>query len=319
MHRSRILITGGAGYVGGYLVDLLEEKGHMVTVYDNLLYEDRYLKPVHFIYGDIRDTKKLESIIPDYDVVIWLAAIVGDGACAVDKNLTAQVNSQTVKWLVDTFPDKKIVFPSTCSVYGANSELVDESSEPNPLSVYAETKLEAERYIVDHHNNYLIFRLGTLFGMSDTYSRVRLDLVSNILSMRAALNEPLQVFGGEQWRPLLHVKDVAHGILYCLNRGITGLYNISFGNYTIKDIAEQIRNVWPITKVEYQDIQFEDRRDYKVSTAALNRTGFEPRLTMRKGIEEMIKVFSEKRLTNPQDDVYSNVAYLNKLKQTGKF
>ena len=137
---NKILVVGGAGYIGGYLSDLLTENHYDVTVYDSLVYESRYLKNTNFIFGDIRDTNKLSTILKDFDTVVWLAAIVGDGACAVDASLTNEVNYLAVKWLVDNYKGR-IIFPSTCSVYGINNDLIDESATPNPLSMYASTKL----------------------------------------------------------------------------------------------------------------------------------------------------------------------------------
>ena len=112
-----ILVVGGAGYVGGGIVDKLS-KDHEVTVYDSLIYETSYRKKVNFILGDIRDSSKLNSILSDFDVVVWLAALVGDGACAINPELTHEINTKSVKNLVQNF-DKRIVFLSTCSVYGA--------------------------------------------------------------------------------------------------------------------------------------------------------------------------------------------------------
>jgi nucleoside-diphosphate-sugar epimerase len=107
---SKVLVVGGAGYIGGFLTDHLREVGHDVAVYDNLLFEDRFLKDCSFIYGDIRDTEKLSSIVRSFDVVVWLAGLVGDGACAVNHGLTKALNVDSVKWLVDNFRGK-IVFP----------------------------------------------------------------------------------------------------------------------------------------------------------------------------------------------------------------
>src|SRR3989344_5559669 len=140
--KKKILICGGAGYVGGYLTDLLMANGYDVTVYDNLLYEDRFLKNVPFVYGDARDYKKLDSLIRSHDVVVWLAAIVGDEACAINTKTTSEINVDSVKWLVDNHKGK-IIFMSTCSVYGMNNHLLDEDSQTNPLSHYAVTKLAA--------------------------------------------------------------------------------------------------------------------------------------------------------------------------------
>ena len=128
----KILVVGGAGYVGGGIVDTLSEKNE-VTVYDSLIYESSYRKDINFIYGDIRDYKKINTILNNFDAVVWLAALVGDGACSINPSLTHEINSETVKNLVKNF-NGKIVFLSTCSVYGAQEGVLDENSEVNPLS-----------------------------------------------------------------------------------------------------------------------------------------------------------------------------------------
>jgi nucleoside-diphosphate-sugar epimerase len=307
---AKILIPGGAGYVGGYMTDLLSQNGENVTVYDNLIYESRFLKNVSFIYGDIRDREKLRKILPEFEVVIWLAAIVGDGACAVDPFLTQSINEDTVKWLVDNYSGK-IIFPSTCSVYGVNNDLIDENAPPNPLSMYAITKLAAERHIVANHKNYLIFRLGTLYGLGDEHSRIRLDLVTNILTQKAAFGEPLTVFGGDQWRPLLHVRDVAEATLFGLRRNIAGLFNLAAENFRIREIAEEIRKIIPNTSVVYQDMKFEDQRNYRVSFEAYRKLGWSPKHTMSEGIREMHLVIKEQRIKDLNDPIYYNAHYLN--------
>jgi nucleoside-diphosphate-sugar epimerase len=310
--KEKVLVVGGAGYIGGFLTDQLIKNGNHITVYDNLMYEERYLKKVSFINGDIRDRNKLLKIIPSFDIVVWLAAIVGDGACAVDPFLTRSINEDSVKWLVDNFPDKKIVFTSTCSVYGINNDLIDEEAEPNPISIYAETKLEAEQYIIKNHNNYLIFRLGTLFGLGDEHSRIRFDLVSNILTKKATLGQPITVFGGEQWRPLLHVKDVSHAIIFGIENKINGLFNLSYGNFIIKDIAEVIKRCIPESEIIYQDMPFEDLRNYRVRNDKIVERGWFPTLTIRDGIEELRDVILEKRIKHLDNPIYSNEGYLNK-------
>ena len=311
MDNKNILIVGGAGYIGGYMTDYLIDNNYNVTVYDNLLYETRFLKNVNFINGDIREKDRLLTIANDYDVVIWLAALVGDGACAINPKLTTELNYECFKWFVDRYK-KKIVFTSTCSVYGLNNDLIDEDATPNPLSVYAETKLHAEQYLLNNHDDNFIFRLGTLYGIGDLFSRIRLDLVLNVLSKKAAHKETLSVFGGEQWRPLLHVKDVTHATEYFLENNITGLYNLSSKNYTIKELAEEIQNIKPDTQVDYSDIKFEDLRNYKVKNDRLIGTGYNSFIDIDEGISEIIKLFEEKRINVPGDPVYSNVAFLEK-------
>jgi nucleoside-diphosphate-sugar epimerase len=309
MNKTKILIVGGCGYVGGYLTDYLVEQGHEVTVYDNLMYETRFLKNISFICGDIRDFDKLSKIVNDYDIIIWLAAIVGDGACAINPDLTEQLNYGCTKWLVDNYKGE-IIYMSTCSVYGINNDLIDETAIPNPLSEYAETKLKAEQYIVNNHDDYLIFRLGTLFGLSDEFSRLRFDLVTNILTLKATKGLPLMVFGGEQYRPLLHVKDVATAVGYSINNNITGLYNLSAKNYTIKDIAETIKQVIPDAQITYTDMKFEDLRNYKVKTDKFMAKGWSPSYNLGYGIMEIHKAVKEGRIIDPDDPVYSNAIYL---------
>lgn len=309
---KNILIVGGAGYIGGFLTDHLTNNGFKVTVYDNLLFETRFLKDCDFIKGDIRDSKKLDSIVHEYDIVVWLAGLVGDGACQINPSLTKALNVDSFVWLVDNFKGK-IVFPSTCSVYGINNDLIDETATPNPLSLYAATKLEAERYVLSKRQDALVFRLGTLFGLGDRHSRMRLDLVANILSMRAARKEELNVFGGEQWRPLLHVRDVSTAVLHGIEKDISGLYNLSYENYTMKDLSAEIKKVVPDVKVNYVDMKFEDLRNYKVKNDKYLKTGWKPSYDLQTGIKQIVKLIEQQRIKDINDDVYSNAAFMRKL------
>lgn len=307
--KNKILIVGGAGYIGGPLTDVLLDDNFEVTIYDNLLYEDRYLKQVNFIFGDVRDQKKLAKIINNYDSVIWLAGIVGDQACAIHTKTTRQVNFDSVKWLVDNY-EGKIVFTSTCSIYGVNNNLINESAEPNPLSLYASSKLEAERYIVENHKDYTIFRLGTLFGLGDAFSRIRLDLVVNALVHKGLSEKLLPINGGEQWRPLLHVKDVAQATKFCLKNNICGLYNLGYKNFRIKDIALEIASYIQDVKIKFIDMPFEDLRNYKILNDKILNTGWTPKYSLQDGIEEMHLVINQGRIKNLLNTVYSNEKHL---------
>lgn len=311
---ENILVVGGCGYVGGFLVDLLNNQKDIynVVVYDNLFFESRYLKEVDFVNGDVMDESKLSKLINKFDVVIWLAGIVGDGACSINPKLTTAVNVKSVKWLADNFTGK-IIFPSTCSVYGANNNVLDEASTVRPLSLYAETKLEAEKYILENAKKPLVFRLGTLYGLSDNFSRIRLDLVVNILTKKAAFGEPLSVFGGEQWRPLLHVHDVAHAMLFGLKKDLVGLFNLSEGNYKIIDIANKIKKFIPSVTIVSKFLSFEDSRNYKVDNNKIKQEGWQPLYNIDKGIQEMIELFNSKRIKNFDDPVFSNVEYMQLL------
>jgi nucleoside-diphosphate-sugar epimerase len=158
----RVLIVGGAGYIGGAMTDLLIDTKHDVRIYDSLVYEEAYRKPVEFVYGDILDRQKLKKHLAWADAVIWLAALVGDGACALNPTLSIDINQNSVEWLSKNY-DGRIIFMSTCSVYGAQDGELTEDSPKNPLSVYAMTKLAAEAFL--ENKNALIFRLGTIFGV----------------------------------------------------------------------------------------------------------------------------------------------------------
>ena len=305
----KVLIVGGAGYVGGGIVDLLS-KDHEVTVYDSLIYENSYRKNVDFIFGDIRDYKKINNILDQYDAVIWLAALVGDGACAINPALTHEINSETVKNLAKNFKGK-IVFLSTCSVYGAQEGVLDESSEVNPLSEYASSKLIAEKYLAD--SDSIIFRLGTLFGIGDKFSRIRLDLVVNILTTKAYIDKEMSVFGGEQWRPLLHVKDVANAIAHTLDSQTNGVFNLHYKNFKIIEIANEIKNKISDVEIETTPLPFQDARNYQVSSDKLkDATGFQATVDLTQGINEMYELISSNRIKDINDPRYSNQNFLQK-------
>tara|TARA_B100000401_G_scaffold67394_1_gene40516 strand:+ start:165 stop:1097 length:933 start_codon:yes stop_codon:yes gene_type:complete len=305
----KVLIVGGAGYVGGGIVDLLSKENE-VTVYDSLIYENSYRKNVDFIFGDIRDYKKINNILDQYDAVIWLAALVGDGACAINPALTHEINSETVKNLAKNFKGK-IVFLSTCSVYGAQEGILDESSEVNPLSEYASSKLIAEKYLAD--SDSIIFRLGTLFGIGDKFSRIRLDLVVNILTTKAYIDKKMSVFGGEQWRPLLHVKDVANAIAHTLDTQTNGVFNIHYKNFKIIEIANEIKNKISDVEIETTPLPFQDARNYQVSSDKLkDATGFQATVDLTQGINEMYELISSNRIKDINDPRYSNQNFLQK-------
>ena len=303
----KILVVGGAGYVGGGIVDTLSKKNE-ITVYDSLIYESAFRKDVNFIYGDIRDYKKINSILNNFDAVVWLAALVGDGACSINPTLTHEINSETVKNLVKNF-NGKIIFLSTCSVYGAQEGVLDENSEVNPLSEYASSKLTAEKYLEE--SDAIIFRLGTLFGISDQFSRIRLDLVVNILTTKALVDKKMSVFGGDQWRPLLHVKDVANAIEHNISSNTKGIFNLHYKNFKIIEIAEKIKEKIPDVSIKTTPLPFQDARNYQVSSDKLKlETGFEASIELTQGIEEMYNLISSNRIKDINDPRYSNQNFL---------
>jgi len=304
----KILVVGGAGYVGGGIVDKLVPN-HEVTVYDSLVYETSYRKDVDFIYGDIRDHKKLNSILNNYDSVIWLAALVGDGACSINPSLTQEINAESVKNLTKNYSGR-IVFLSTCSVYGAQEGVLSEDSSTNPLSEYASSKLIAEKYLED--SNVIIFRLGTLFGISDQYSRIRLDLVVNILVTKALMENKMSVFGGDQWRPLLHVNDVANAIDVTIETKVNGIFNLHYQNFKIIEIAEEIEEKITTAEIIKTPLEFQDARNYQVTSEKLHKeTGFKAEVDLKVGIDEIYELISKNRIKDISDPRYSNQNFLN--------
>ena len=308
----KILLVGGAGYVGGAVTHLLSKnKNFNLTVLDSLIYEESYRKEINFIKCDIRDFSKINKILPQFDVVIWMAALVGDGACEIDKQLTLKVNVDSVKNLSNNF-NGKIIFFSTCSVYGHQNREIDELSTVNPLSTYAKSKIEAEKILKD--SNSLIFRLGTLFGISDIFSRIRMDLVVNLLVMKSIKEKRIKVFGGNQYRPLLHVMDVARAVeTVLISKFKNGIYNLSYKNYKIIDLAKEIIHKFNDVELIYEDQFFQDNRNYRVTSKKFNETyNFVYNYDINYGVIELKKLFEEERIVNLSNPRYSNVDFLKK-------
>lgn len=304
----KVLITGGAGYLGGALTDILLNSEHEIRVYDALMYEDDYLKPVPFVLGDIRNKKHLKEQLKWADAVVWLAALVGDGACALNLDISTQINQEAVKWLADNF-DGRIIFMSTCSVYGARDGELTEKSPTGPLSVYGITKLASEGFL--KNKDAITFRLGTLFGLGDRYARIRLDLVVNTLTARAFTDRKLKVFGGKQYRPLLHVKDAAQAIADNLKTTHTGIFNLHSQNVKILDLAREVEQEFPGIKMDIVDIKFQDSRNYKVSSQkAIDTFGFSPKYSARDGIKEVKQLLEESRIKDINNPRYTNEGHL---------
>ena len=307
----KVLVVGGAGYIGGALTDLLSPDDYAVRVYDALLYEESYRKPVDFVFGDIRDHDRLLPHLRWADVVVWLAALVGDGACALNPDVSVEVNEASVQRLSRDFHGR-IVYLSTCSVYGAQDGVLDEQSAIQPLSVYAATKYAGEKAL--EQSNAIIFRLGTVFGVGDQFSRIRVDLVVNVLTVRAATKGEITVFGGDQFRPLIHVRDVAHAIMENLAGPHTGVYNLHRQNVRIVDLAYQIRNHFPDIVINRSEMKFQDARNYRVSSEKARRElGFSPRYSIDHGIGEIKELVETRRLKDLNSPRYANQSFLEKF------
>jgi nucleoside-diphosphate-sugar epimerase len=297
----KILITGGAGYLGSTIVSTLLEMGHYVTVYDNLMYnqltltEFCYKTNFEFVYGDVRDYKKLNKYIHKCDVIIPLAAIVGFPACEKDKQLATAVNYSQIKDIVDNMsPAQLLLFPNTNSGYGSRVDgMVTETNTLTPISHYGQTKCDAENYIKSFSNG-IVFRLATVFGVSP---RMRLDLLVNEFVYKALTDKYLVVFEREFIRNYIHIRDVANIFDFMIDnyddhKGEIFNVGLSDTNINKQQLAEKIKEYIPDLTITYSDYYKDpDKRDYIVSNEKIEKTGWKPTYSLGNGIKELIMAY----------------------------
>jgi len=281
----KFLVTGGLGYIGQVLQEELKKAGHEVDIIDNDLYS------LHE-WGDKLDIlskdnlEKIGERIKNADVVLNLAAIVGDQACLVDTRKAIQINCQGVQNIVKLCNEhgKKIIHGSTCSLYGATEGLLTEDSQTFPVDFYGQTKYQQERFVIESAKDFCIFRFGTAYGHS---SRMRYDLVVNTFTIRALHNEKLTVFGGDQWRPFVHIRDMARAMIFAAEKDLKGIFNLANENLTITQVAELIAKM---TGVEVEvNKMMGDPRNYRVDSKKLLETGFTYEWTVEKGVKDMLE------------------------------
>ncbi len=305
---AKILVVGGAGFIGGAITDLLLNINHQTRVYDCLMYEESYRKPVEFINGDIREHLKLKTHLDWADTVIWLAALVGDGACNLYPELCDLLNNQEVKWFAENF-NGRIIFPSTSMVYGVQAGNLTENAQINPLSIYAKAKCAAENHFTN--KNAVIVRLGSLFGVGDNFSRIRLDLVGNVLTTDAAFSKKITLFGANKTRPLLHVRDVAEVMVNNIDTQCTGTFNLHWQNMKISEIANQVKTNFPETQIEVVPEKIQATGDYGLnSDKAREVLGFNPTHTLNSGINQLKELINSGRITDFNNSRYKNEAFL---------
>ncbi len=306
----RILLTGGSGYLGSILARKLLANKHSVRILDNFLFGKESLadiknKRLELVTGDIRDLSIVGKSLKNIDSVIHLASIVGTQSAELDPKASMEINfmaTRNIAELCKIYKIKQFIFASTCSVYGAqpDQQLIAENSEVNPLDSYGLSKFQSERAILQAYDYPTILRLGTLFGASH---RMRFDLAINLFIAQAINGEKITVFGGDQWRPFLHVDDAAEAFSFAVEKQMEGIYNVIWKNLTINQMAKDVKKLIPAQIDLSADIV--DKRDYKVTGKKLEHFGYKA----KKDIAFAAKEFKSKiveDVKNYKQDKYSN-------------
>ncbi len=299
----KILITGGAGYLGSVITKRMLDEGHEVIVLDKLIFNQTsllsytYTSKFKFIYGDVRNEQLLEKLCNEVDVIIPLAAIVGFPACASDPKLAKEINFQQIVNIVKftNGKGKKILYPNTNSGYGlglGQSEC-NEESPLTPISVYGQTKCDAENFLRTS-TDAIIFRLATVFGVSP---RMRTDLLVNDFTYKAITDKYIVVFEKTFKRNFIHIRDVASAFVFMLDRydkykGEIFNVGLSDANLSKQELLEKIQSHVPDFAVSYNDYYEDpDKRDYIVSNEKIEDTGWRPHWNLDKGITELIMAY----------------------------
>lgn len=306
----RILITGGAGYIGTSLVPVLLQKGHNVKVMDNLMHGGDALLPFfrnqnfEFVFGDIRNEGELGNAVSDVDVIIHLAAIVGYPACRTQPKLAEEVNVLGTKNLISVLSKEQIVmYGSTGSNYGSVDGECTEETPLNPLSLYGQTKTIAESLLLEQMGT-IALRFATAFGVS---GRLRLDLLINDFVHKALKQKYLVIYEKHFMRTFIHVHDIARAFVFCIencDKMKNNVYNVGSEqmNYSKEDICELIKSKTEVY-IHYADIgEDADKRNYIVNYDKIMSLGYNTTITVEQGIEELLAALPAIKFRDP----YSN-------------
>jgi nucleoside-diphosphate-sugar epimerase len=304
---------------------MLLEKGYHVRLLDLFLYgaepirDCLYHPRLEIMRADFRQVDKVVEATKGMDAVIHLGAIVGDPACALDEDLTIEVNLMATRMIAEVAKGSgvsRFIFASTCSVYGASDEVLDEYSELNPVSLYARSKIASERVLMslsDSNFAPTVLRFGTIYGLS---GRTRFDLVINLLTAKALVEGQITIRGGDQWRPFVHVHDAALAVFKTLEAPFSLVKNQTFNvgsneqNYTIYQIGQLINQFVPSSQIIDQGPDT-DRRNYRVNFNKIrDLLGFAPVWVVEEGVTQVIEAVKSGRIKDYRDPMYSNVKFL---------
>lgn len=326
--KKSVLIIDGAGYIGSALLPKLLNDGYKVRILDLFLYGKQAIEPflnhqnLEIIQADFRQIDKIVEAVQGVCCVIHLGAIVGDPACNLNEELTVEVNLMATRMIAEVckgFGVKQFIFASTCSVYGASDYILDEKSKLNPVSLYAKSKIASEkvlRSMADDAFVPTILRFGTVFGFS---GRTRFDLVVNLLTAKAYFDKKITVYGGDQWRPFVHVDDAANFIFHVLKAPIEMINNEIFNvgdndnNYTLMQVGQLIKQQMP--QAELLDIgQDGDRRNYRVDFLKANKQlNFKSKWNLASGIQQILEELKKGIITHYEQTEFSNVKILGDM------
>lgn len=325
---QKILVIGGAGYIGSVLVEKLLRKGYKVRVLDLLLYGENPIcnfegENLEFIRGDCRNEETIKQVLDGVDAVVHLGEIVGDPACSINESFTIETNYLATHRIVEQCMKNQInrlIFASSCSVYGQNDHEINEESELNPVSLYARCKIESEKAILSYGSNNFcptILRLATVHGKS---YRQRFDLVVNLLTIKALAEKKIKIFGGVQWRPFISVKDVCEGIIQVLHTDREKVKNQVFNlgdsreNYQLSQIGMIIKNILPEVEIEYLKDQI-DKRNYRVSFEKIRKhLGFSVEYKLADTIKDFVTAYRQENLFHDYNDSkYHNYLSLSRI------
>lgn len=319
--EKKVLVVGGAGYLGSILTRKLMARGYRVRVLDSFIYGRKSLEDLvghercEIVEGDLRNIPTCVNALEGVNAVILLAAIVGDPASKVRPTETIETNVLAAQALATAAKLQQIsrfVYASTCSVYGVGDDLLDEQSALNPVSLYARTKIASEEIIMKMADSYFaptILRMGTLYGYSH---RMRFDLVVNTMSMKSFTDRKILVYGGKQWRPLLHVEDAAEVYVRCVEADSKNvgsqIFNVGSDeqNYQIEEIAERVSTTLGGIPIHRDDTSL-DARDYRVSFAKVRSVlGFTPQASVEGAAGTIYGRLEDGTIKNPAQRIYYN-------------